>query len=212
MHDTELDFQLLATEVEAATDNVDISSESSAFIKELENLSILVAGESGVGKSTLINALFGRVVADARPGSPVQEHVVAHAVEEGKLTILDTPGFEPEFMQRIFSEIEDYLRKFASSMGFVLFVASPPRVHNHHIKFLKLANQLDVPIIICLTRYHKDNDQDKKYLDELKNRIKHESITRVSAVVDTQAIDIVINIDGKKTYKVRLWKRRIIAC
>ncbi|XP_070623181.1 septin-1 [Erythrolamprus reginae] len=73
-------------------------------VKKGFDFTLMVAGESGLGKSTLINSLFltdiykDRVIPDAQARIPQTLEIVKHAVdieEQGvkvKLTVIDTPG------------------------------------------------------------------------------------------------------------------------
>ncbi|XP_026519178.1 septin-1-like [Terrapene carolina triunguis] len=74
-------------------------------VKKGFDFTLMVAGESGLGKSTLIDSLFltdlykDRTLLDAQARVPQTLAIERHAVEleEGgvrvKLTVVDTPGF-----------------------------------------------------------------------------------------------------------------------
>uniref|UniRef100_A0A670JBW5 Septin-type G domain-containing protein n=1 Tax=Podarcis muralis TaxID=64176 RepID=A0A670JBW5_PODMU len=74
-------------------------------VKKGFDFTLMVAGESGLGKSTLVNSLFltdlykDRILPDAQGRIPQTLEIVKHAVdieERGvkvKLTVIDTPGF-----------------------------------------------------------------------------------------------------------------------
>jgi hypothetical protein len=55
---------------------------------------ILLAGITGVGKSTLANAVLGRRVAVTGSGAPVTRSVVRHRAPDGLTTLVDTEGLE----------------------------------------------------------------------------------------------------------------------
>lgn len=55
-------------------------------------LNIIIAGKTGVGKSTLINAVFGEDVAKTGEGKPVTKGIKPHINKEKHLTIYDTEG------------------------------------------------------------------------------------------------------------------------
>jgi len=80
------------------------------------------AGQSGVGKSTLLNALFGWELKTGEISQKIArgKHTTRHAelMEQGGLRVLDTPGFsmldleektDPVLLQDSYPEFEPYL-------------------------------------------------------------------------------------------------------
>lgn len=63
-------------------------------IKNLNTLNIIVAGKTGVGKSTLINSVFKDKLAETGIGKPVTDHMRKISKKEFPLAIYDTRGFE----------------------------------------------------------------------------------------------------------------------
>ena len=63
-------------------------------IKNLNTLNIIVAGKTGVGKSTLINAVFRDKLAETGMGKPVTDHMRKISKKGIPLAIYDTKGFE----------------------------------------------------------------------------------------------------------------------
>ena len=55
-------------------------------------LNVLIAGKTGAGKSTLINAVFGKEVAVTGSGRPVTQHV--EKFTKDNFSIFDTKGLE----------------------------------------------------------------------------------------------------------------------
>ena len=63
-------------------------------IKNLNTLNIIVAGKTGVGKSTLINSVFQGDLAETGMGKPVTDHMRKITKKGVPLAIYDTRGFE----------------------------------------------------------------------------------------------------------------------
>jgi hypothetical protein len=61
---------------------------------ELGHANILITGQTGVGKSTLINAIFRAELAKEGVGRPVTQRVQRHDAPGVPVTIFDTPGIE----------------------------------------------------------------------------------------------------------------------
>ena len=62
--------------------------------EELGHANILITGQTGVGKSTLVNAVFRVELAEEGVGRPVTQRVQRHDAPGVPVTIFDTPGIE----------------------------------------------------------------------------------------------------------------------
>ena len=63
-------------------------------IHDLSKVNIIIAGKSGVGKSTLINAAFGEELAETGIGVPVTNKISLIENKKFPIRIYDTVGFE----------------------------------------------------------------------------------------------------------------------
>ena len=61
---------------------------------DFKTLNVVVIGKTGVGKSTLINSVFGDSVAEVGIGTPVTQTIRKLEKEDVPLAIYDTPGLE----------------------------------------------------------------------------------------------------------------------
>ncbi|GAA7757533.1 GTPase [Helicobacter pylori] len=78
---------------------------------QIPMMNVLLMGATGVGKSSLINALFGKEIAKAGVGKPITQHLEKYIDEQKGLILWDTKGIEDkdyhDTMQSIKKEMED---------------------------------------------------------------------------------------------------------
>lgn len=135
-------------------------------IKNLNTLNIIVAGKTGVGKSTLINAIFRDKLAKTGIGKPVTDHMRKITKKNIPLTIYDTRGFElgKEVQTQVKREVIDTISKGLATkdinraihcIWYCINTASN-RVEPEEIQWIRelsRENQItQVPIIIVLTQ------------------------------------------------------------
>lgn len=81
----------------------DILSKISEAYKDAESnvgqCNVLVIGKTGVGKSTLINAVFRDRLAETGVGKPVTQGIRQYTKENCPITVYDTPGLELDAAQ-----------------------------------------------------------------------------------------------------------------
>ncbi|WQW42874.1 50S ribosome-binding GTPase [Helicobacter pylori] len=79
--------------------------------KEKPKMNVLLMGATEVGKSSLINALFGKEVAKAGVGKSITQHLEKYVDEEKGLILWDTKGIEDKgyenTLESIKKEMED---------------------------------------------------------------------------------------------------------
>lgn len=176
-------------------------------IKNLKTLNIIVAGKTGVGKSTLINSVFRDKLADVGMGRPVTPHMRKITKKDVPLAIYDTRGFElgKEVQKEVKQEVIDTISKGLATkdinktihcIWYCINTASN-RVEPEEIEWLKELskdNQItQVPIIIVLTQSFS-----KKNANQIRNILLDENLD-VIQVIPVLAEDY--EIDGLGTAK-----------
>lgn len=172
-------------------------------IKNLKTLNIIVAGKTGVGKSTLINSVFREKLAETGMGKPVTDHMRKITKKGIPLAIYDTRGFElgKEVQTEVKKEVIDTISKGLATQDinkaihciwYCINTASN-RVESEEIEWLKELskdNQItQVPIIIVLTQSFS-----KKKADEMRKMLIDENLD-VIQVIPVLAEDYEIDED-----------------
>ncbi len=93
--------------------NTDKLREHFKSLKDIKEskMNILLMGYTRSGKSSLINALFGKEIAKTGVGKPITQHIEKYIDEQKGLILWDTKGIEDknyhDTMQSIKKEMED---------------------------------------------------------------------------------------------------------
>ncbi len=170
-------------------------------IKNLNTLNIIVAGKTGVGKSTLINSVFREKLAETGMGKPVTPHMRRLEKKGVPLNIFDTRGFElgKDVQKQVKDEIVDTINKGLATkdinktihcIWYCINTASN-RVEPEELGWIReftKENQItQVPIIIVLTQSFS-----KKNADAMRKMILEENLDVVQ-VIPVPAEDYAID-------------------
>ena len=160
-------------------------------IKNLNTLNIIVAGKTGVGKSTLINAVFKEHLADTGIGKPVTTHMRKITKKGVPLAIYDTRGFElgKEVQLEVKKEVMDTISKGLATQDinkaihciwYCINTASN-RIEPEEIEWIRelsMDNQItQVPIVVVLTQSFS-----KKKAQEMRQILLNENLDIVQVI------------------------------
>jgi uncharacterized protein (DUF697 family)/GTP-binding protein EngB required for normal cell division len=140
------------------------SAEQQKANERLGHANILISGQTGVGKSTLINAVFRVPLAEEGTGKPVTKNVQRYDVAGVPVTIYDTPGIELGHAKK--DVIRDYLKTIADSrkggpdkvihVAWYCIDAGQTRVQDYDVAIVD-ALAAEVPVILVLTQCIDDD-------------------------------------------------------
>ena len=135
------------------------SSEQRKANERLGHANILISGQTGVGKSTLINAVFRVPLAEEGTGKPVTKNVQRYDVAGVPVTIYDTPGIELGHAKK--DVIRDYMKTIADSrkggpdklvhVAWYCIDAGQTRVQDYDVEIVD-ALAAEVPVLLVLTQ------------------------------------------------------------
>lgn len=160
--------------------------------KELKTLNVMILGKTGVGKSTLINNMFNKKMADVGVGKPITKDIKKITLPDFPLAIFDTPGLElsgdfnvDSLMDAVVNEIDKGIRSgdVSQAIHCIWYCISTPshRIEQTEIDFLKRflgkTSEYDVPVIVVLTQSYSKRDAQK-----LKSEVEKENLPIVNIV------------------------------
>jgi uncharacterized protein (DUF697 family)/predicted GTPase len=162
---------------------------------------LAVFGKTGVGKSTLVNAIFGRDVAATGVGSPVTRGLVYHRHPDGFLGLYDSEGFETGTAG---DAIVDGLRRLVADHRtravdeqihavWYLVRWSDRRFERAQEQFVRELASLGLPVIVVMTQVpsrdgqvHPEAVEFAEYIQSLGLPIRpHGRVVLTNALSDT---------------------------
>ena len=141
-----------------ATDNLEEEAEQE--VREIEKFNILIAGGTGVGKSTLINTIFGSDLAAAGMGKPVTADTTAYEIEGVPFRLWDTAGLEMAAYARTMEALRRHIETTKQATGaedhlhviWLCIAETATKVEDAHISLCALAQEHGIPLIVVLTK------------------------------------------------------------
>lgn len=132
---------------------------------------LAIFGKTGVGKSTLVNAIFGSEVARTGIGEPVTRGSHLYRAASGNLGVVDTQGLEVgRDDKQLIKELNDVVktsRKLPLSeqihVAWYCVRGMDRRFESSEADFIRRLHDLDIPVVVVMTqvplrdgRFHPD--------------------------------------------------------
>lgn len=195
-----------------------INQAKEAFKKGMQDinskLNVLIVGKTGVGKSTLINAVFGDAVTKTGSGKPITQEINEIKVNPN-FSIYDTKGLELKGFDATCDDIANFLeenskKRADEQIHIVWFCVAEPgrRIEEGEKRLFDIIREKDYATIVVITKAQQDKDENKeKFSDKVKGEfgVNDEYMQRVMALEiedDDGNIKPLRGIDDliKKTY------------
>jgi uncharacterized protein (DUF697 family)/predicted GTPase len=156
--------------------------------KALGRINIAIFGKSGVGKSSLVNVIFGEEMAKTGSGRPVTEDSCLYVNESEILGIYDNRGIEiGDGTDKIigdFTRLMEANRHLGSKhhIHVIWFCihGRGARLESAEVEFVKTAAALGVPVVVVLTQVRHKNGRSGEESVELASQISAEHLPIVS--------------------------------
>jgi len=166
----------------------DVQGEKPELVtKECGHANVLIAGSTGVGKSTLINEVFQGKLAATGDGVPVTQGVRAYTKKGIPLTIFDSRGLELEDFDASKAEILDEVRSRRESndsrehihIAWLCISEDSRRVEEAHQHLAKELSEF-MPVIILITKSRMDDgfrDTVRRLIPEARDVLSVRALT-----------------------------------
>lgn len=173
-------------------------------------INILIAGRTGVGKSTLINAVFQSNIADTGQGRPVTKTTREISKEGIPLTIFDTRGLELSEFKATISELEKLISERCSDrdsnrhihLAWLCIHEDGRRVEDAEIMLHEMLSRR-VPLVVVITKARSDNGfraEVQRLLPQSRNVIRVRAIHEVldeGIILEPQGLDKLIELSSE---------------
>lgn len=183
-----------------------------------EKVNIIVAGKTGVGKSSLINYIFGEEVAEIGNGKPVTQEIEEYVMKKDNITLFDTKGIEAADYEDTLSNIKKFLEKKHNSVeendhihiAWLCISEAGGRIEEADKELLKILIDTGIPAIGVFTKMTpvKNSEFVNKVIEEnmlpgVKNVIR---IRNVEEKIELDDMEIKLSPRGAEelldeTYK-----------
>lgn len=125
---------------------------------------VLVCGATGVGKSALINAVFGDKVAESAAGKPITQKLEKYEIKEKGLVLWDTKGIEAKDYEETMSDLKEALNCFNDKgeiksyphIAWICIDSSSARVEGRDLALINTVNEFGIHAIVVFTKFLDD--------------------------------------------------------
>ena len=183
--------ELLKDSVDASTGEVTYSEYESKKNINKEKVNIIVAGKTGVGKSSLINYIFGKEVAKVGDGQPVTQEIQEYDFENDNITLFDTKGIEAKDYEKTLDNIKKYLELRQDSpdenddihIAWLCISERGDRVEEADRELLKILSEAGIPVIGVFTK--RESKRESSFVNKV---VEDNLLPEAKAIVRVRSI------------------------
>lgn len=141
-------------------------SEYDRQLEILGRFNLALFGKTGVGKSTLVNAVFGAPLADTGIGEPVTRDSHLYRDHRGRLGLIDTRGLEiGRDDKQLLKELDTYVRQMRKApveeqvhVVWYCVRGMDRRFESFEADFVRHLDDLGLPVVLVLTQVPRRPD------------------------------------------------------
>lgn len=164
-------------------DEFDFDAELKKINEKIKKPNVMICGAIGVGKSSLVNDLFGEYVAKVGEGSSTTKGIQVYSNYSDTINLIDSEGYEigtkkqEYYRTKILSYIDNNIDDFETRVHAVIYCisAANKRVHDLDKELMNEIHKKKIPASIVITQVDKVSEQE---LDDIIHAIKQNIISK----------------------------------
>lgn len=184
----------METAAPTVQDQIDDAIKSA--VRGIGKVNIIIAGKTGVGKSTLINTVFRGELAKTGSGQPVTQGTEEISKPGHPITIIDTKGLELHDYEEIIGTLRDVINERSAEhdenkhihAAWLCIHEDGRRIEDAEKKLCEMLAQKNIPVVVAITKARSDNG----FRDQVKA-----ALPGAAAVVSVRALAEHIEDDGE---------------
>ena len=155
------------------------------FQKNVKKPHILIAGPTGVGKSSLINKIFGEKVAEEGKGEPITDSVKKYEREDLGVILYDSPGCEIGNTERFKKEVINAIQQENIHLIWYCIASTGDRIETQDKDTIKMFIEKNFPVSAVFTHCESASEEKiKEFKEEINNNFKGVDIYITSSKVE----------------------------
>jgi len=146
-----------------------LNEEFSKIKQEIQKPNVLIAGATGVGKSSLINYIFGEDVAVVGTGKPVTQKIDVYESENSDVRIFDSKGYElgtqgdKDFYNNVVNlALATNNPHNAIHLIWYCIASSGAKVQDYDLEALEAFSKSNIPVAVIFTKADTPSEEDIK--------------------------------------------------
>ena len=164
----------------------------------IEKANIIVAGKTGVGKSSLINYVFGEEVAEVGDGVPITQEIREYYMEKQGISLFDTKGLEAAEYKETLDNIKSFLKgrqvlkdeNEHIHIGWLCISESGGRVEEADKELMKILVDCGIPVVAVFTK--KSTAKESEFVNKV---MKENMLALVKGIVRVRNIEEKVEIE-----------------
>lgn len=176
-----------------------IEAEFQKIKQEVVRPNILLAGATGVGKSSLVNLCFGSKLAEVGIGKPVTETIASYSAPEVSVVLFDSKGYEvgssgeDHFLREVIGLANDRSASPEKQIHLVWYCvqASGSRITDFDIRAVRSMTGAGLPVAVVLTKADLVNTQDNEQMKSvIRSSLPEAHVFETSTRTDLGGFDL----------------------